>query len=245
MHYRTPMAALVAGVKTLLPLTPGVVPFGLVTGVMAIEMGMTPTTVMGMTLLFYSGTAQIAALQLISNNVFALTIILTALVINLRFLMYSASLAPYLHHLPRRWTWPLSYMLADQSYAVSVLKLSSGELGRHAHYYYAGATVTMWATWQLSVLAGIYLSAGIPPEWSLEFTVPLSFLALLIPSIRNSPALVAALVGGVVGVLAIDMPFNLGLVTASLCGILAGLATERWRPVRPAAGTDAKEPCNE
>lgn len=229
MHYQTPAAAFLAGARTLLPLTPGIIPFGLVAGVMAVSMGMSPATAMGMTLLFYSGSAQMAALQLLHNDVLPVAIVLTALIINLRFVMYSASLAPHLHHLPRRWTWPLSYILADQSYAACILKLSSGELGRFAHVYYAGSAVAMFVVWQLSVLAGVYLGAGIPSSWSLNFAIPLSFLALLIPAIRNVPSLGAALVGGTVAVLAIKLPYNLGLVTASLAGIVAGLLIQNTR----------------
>lgn len=235
MPYPTRAAAFWAGARSLVPLIPGVLPFGLVAGVMAIEMGMSPGTAMGMTLLFYSGSAQMAALQLLHNDVLPVAIVLTALIINLRFVMYSASLAPYLHHLPRRWTWPLSYMLSDQSFAICILKLGSGELGRFAHFFYAGTALAMWLAWQLSVLAGVYLGASIPESWSLGFAIPLSFLALLVPAIRDSATLGAALVGGGVAVLAVDLPYNLGLVSASLAGIVAGVLISNARSRREAA----------
>jgi predicted branched-subunit amino acid permease len=168
-----------------------------------------------------------AALQLLRNDVFSLSIVLTALVINLRFLMYSASLAPYLHNLPRRWKWSMSYMLSDQSYALSIMKLSS--LGGFGQYFYAGTAVSMWLSWQLSVLAGVLLGSSVPGSWSLDFAIPLSFLAILIPAIRDSAALSAALAGGIVAVLVASLPYNLGLVVASICGILTGLVVERFR----------------
>jgi predicted branched-subunit amino acid permease len=196
---------------------------------MAIEMGMSPGMSMGMTLLFYSGSAQLVALQLLQNGALPVTIVVTALIINLRFIMYSASLAPYLHHLPRRWTWPVSYLLSDQSYALCSLKFSSGELGRFAPHFYAGTAVAMWLTWQLSVFAGVYLGTSIPETWSLSFAVPLSFLALLVPSIRGSASLGAAIVGGMIAVLAVKLPYNLGLVTASIGGVIAGLLVENLR----------------
>lgn len=217
------------GVRTLIPLTPGVIPFGLVTGVMAIEMGMSPGMTMGMTLLFYSGSAQMVALQLLHNGVLPVAIVVTALIINLRFIMYSVSLAPYLHHLPRRWTWPVSYLLSDQSYALCTLKFSSGELGRFAPHFYAGTAVAMWLTWQLSVFAGVYLGASIPEAWSLSFAVPLSFLALLVPGIRSAASLGAAVTGGLIAVSAVKLPYNLGLVTASIGGVIAGLLIENAR----------------
>lgn len=229
MTYRTGREAFFHGVRTLIPLTPGVIPFGLITGVMAIEMGMSPGMSMGMTLLFYSGSAQMVALQLLQNGALPVTVVVTALIINLRFIMYSASLAPYLHHLPRRWTWPVSYLLSDQSYALCTLKFSSGELGRFAPHFYAGTAVAMWLTWQLSVFAGVYLGASIPEAWSLSFAVPLSFLALLVPGIRSAASLGAAVTGGLIAVSAIKLPYNLGLVTASIGGVIAGLLIENAR----------------
>jgi predicted branched-subunit amino acid permease len=229
MQYRTGTDAFLHGIRTLMPLTPGVIPFGLVTGVMAIEMGMSPGTAMGMTLLFYSGSAQMVALQLLHNGVLPVAIVVTALIINLRFIMYSASLAPHLHHLPRRWTWPLSYLLSDQSFALYSLRLSAGQPDRFGHYFYTGTAIGMWLTWQLSVLAGVFLGASIPESWSLSFAIPLSFLALLVPNLRSAASLGAAAVGGLIAVLAIDMPYNLGLVMASTGGVLAGLLIERFR----------------
>lgn len=240
MPYRSALDAFLQGLRALLPLTPGVIPFGLVTGVMAVEMGLSPATAMGMTVLFFSGSAQMVALQLMHNGVLPVAIVATALIINLRFVMYSASLAPYLHHLPRRWTWPLSYMLSDQAYALCTLKFASGELGRYAHHYYAGTALGMWLVWQLSVLAGVSLGASIPESWSLGFAIPLSFLALLVPNIRSPATLGAAVVGGALAVLAVSMPYNLGLVIASVGGVTAGLVIEtlRERTAEPTSSQD-------
>lgn len=229
MTYRTGTEAFVQGVRTLVPLMPGVIPFGLVTGVLAVEMGMSPGMSIGMTLLFYSGSAQLVALQLLQNGALPAAIIATALIINLRFMMYSASLAPYLHHLPRRYSWPVAYMMSDQSYALSILKLSSGELGRFGPHFHAGTAIAMWLTWQLSVIAGVSLGASIPQTWSLSFAVPLSFLALLVPNVRSAATLGAATVGGLIAVMAVNLPYNLGLVTASMGGVVAGLMIETLR----------------
>ncbi|MFF7706595.1 AzlC family ABC transporter permease [Pseudomonas sp. NPDC007930] len=226
MPYRSATDAFIQGARALAPLAPGVVPFGLVTGVTAIDLGMTPATAIGMTLLFYSGSAQMAALELMRHGVLPVAILFTALIINLRFVMYSATLAPHMHHLPRRGRWSLAYLLSDQSFALCSLKLANGELGRYAYHYYAGTAVAMWLAWQLSVAAGVGLGAGIPASWQLGFAIPLSFLALLVPAVRNLPSLGAAIVGGVLAVVAIGLPYNLGLVLASLGGIATGLLLE-------------------
>ncbi|AWY39620.1 branched-chain amino acid ABC transporter permease [Pseudomonas putida] len=242
MNYRSGTQAFMHGAHTASPLTTGVIPFGLIAGVTAVGMGMSPTTAMGMTLIFYSGSAQIAVLQMLQTGALPVTIVLTALVINLRFLMYSASLAPHLHHLPRRKTWLLSYLLADQVFALFSLRTASGGLGRFAFPYYMGAAVTMWVAWNLAVLAGVFLGARIPESWSLSFTIPLSFLALLIPGIRNVATLSAAVVGGALAVLAVDLPYNLGMLTASLGGVITGLLVEHLRKEMPAVqGNEAEQ----
>ncbi|HDS1733740.1 AzlC family ABC transporter permease [Pseudomonas sp. BP8] len=238
MHYLSGRQAFVRGAQSVLPLTTGIVPFGLITGVTAIGMGMTPLDAIGMTLLFYSGSAQMVVMQLMQNGALPITMVVTALVINLRFLMYSAALAPHLSHLPRRHSWPLSYLLSDQSFALCSLKFASGELGRFAFPYYAGTAVTMWFGWNLAVIAGIWLGAGIPDSWSLGFAIPLSFLALLIPNLRSPATLGAATVGGVLAVLAVDLPYNLGLLVASLGGVISGVTIEQLR----AGTTQAVDP---
>ncbi|WP_336333062.1 AzlC family ABC transporter permease [Pseudomonas putida] len=226
MPYSSAPQAFKQGAHSALPLTSGIVPFGLITGVTAIGMGLSPADAVGMTLLFYSGSAQMVVMQLMQSAALPVTMVVTALVINLRFLMYSASLAPHLGHLPRRRKWLMAFLLSDQSFALCTLKMGSGELGRHAYPYYAGTAITMWFGWNLSVLAGMYLGAGIPEDWSLGFAIPLSFLALLIPGIRNAAMLGAALTGGALAVLAADLPYNLGLLVGALGGIIAGLAIE-------------------
>ncbi|WP_447739076.1 AzlC family ABC transporter permease [Pseudomonas laurentiana] len=240
MPYPSATQAFRQGAHNALPLTSGIVPFGLITGVTAIGMGLSPADAIGMTLLFYSGSAQMVVMQLMQNAALPVTMVVTALVINLRFLMYSASLAPHLGQLPRHHKWPMAYMLSDQSFALCSLKLGSGGLGQYAYPYYAGTALTMFFGWNLSVLAGMYLGASIPEDWSLGFAIPLSFLALLIPSIRSAATLGAALAGSVLAVLAADLPYNLGLLTGALGGIIAGLAIESWKKPQamPEANTE-------
>lgn len=241
MHYRNRMHAFVDGARAVLPLTTGSAPFGLITGVTAVGMGMSPLDSMGMTLLFYSGSAQMVVLQLIQNGALPMTAVVTALVINLRFVMYSAALAPHFSHLPRRRTWPMAFLLSDQSFALCSLKLGSGGLGQFAVPYYMGTAVPMWFGWNLAVLAGVFLGSGIPASWSLGFAIPLSFLALLVPSIRNPATLGAAIVGGALAVLAHDLPYNLGLLVASLGGVITGVSIEQLRKPAPAKARDDAE----
>ncbi|WNW09806.1 AzlC family ABC transporter permease [Pseudomonas sp. DTU_2021_1001937_2_SI_NGA_ILE_001] len=232
--------AFMLGVRKLLPLIPGVIPFGLVTGVTAIDMGLSPASTLGMTALFYAGSAQMAALQLTQAGVVPIAIVVTALIINLRFIMYGAVFAAHLQHLPRRITWPAAYLLSDQSFALCSLRASAGQHDARLFPFYLGTAISMWLAWMLSVAAGVYVGASIPGSWSLSFAIPLSFLALLVPGIRNAPSLGAAVVGGLLAVLLVRLPYNLGLVIGSVCGIATGVWLEQLRrPAFPATEPDA------
>ena len=226
-----PRRFLADGVRDIAPILPGVVPFGMISGIAAVDAGIPPGTAMAMSLIVYAGAAQLATVQLIVTGALPVVMVLTALIINLRFAMYSASLAPHFQHLPLRWRWPLAYMLADQAYAVAITRFTHGEhlLANQKHWYYFGAAVVMWATWQLSSAAGIFLGANVPPSWSLDFAIPLTFMALLVPTLRDNAAVIAALTGGAVATIAAGLPFNLGLVLAAISGIGAGLLVESIR----------------
>jgi predicted branched-subunit amino acid permease len=151
--------------------------------------------------------------------------VLTAWVINLRFSMYSATLAPYLQKLPAKQKAPLAYMLSDQAFGVTMSHFIKGEPVSHRWFYF-GAAVTVWVTWQVSAAAGALLGTLVPASWGFDFAFPLSFMALLFAALRDRPTVVAALTGGCIAVLAKGLPYNLGLVLAALLGISAGVLAE-------------------
>ena len=220
--------ALFGGARDILPVVPGVLPFAMIYGASAVEVGMSPLLAMMMSLVVFAGAAQLAAVQLIGSGAAIPVVVLTALVINLRFVMYSASLAPHLRHLFGRWGVPLAYLLTDQAYAVSITRFTAGRKAARGAYY-LGAALALWVTWQTGSATGVFLGSRVPASWGLDFAVPLSFLALAIAAVRDSPTAVAAVVGGGVAVLARSMPFNLGLISAIFLGILSGLVAEVLR----------------
>jgi branched chain amino acid efflux pump len=214
------------GVRALLPILLGVVPFGLISGIAVIATGIPPTSGFVMSLLVFSGAALIVALQLISTGAPAVVVLFSALVVNLRFMIYSASLAPFLRHLSRRRKSLLGYLLSDQAYAASISHLSESGGREQGWLHYLGAGVTMWAAWQVSVGLGLFLGARLPASWSLEFTIPLTFLALAVPAIKDRFSAAAAVIAGVTAVLADGAPFRTGLVLAALLGIFFGTVWE-------------------
>lgn len=218
------------GISVMLPLIPGVLPFGMIAGVAASEAGLDAFAGIGQSMVIFAGASQIAALQLIADAAPALVVILTGLVINLRFAMYGAALAP---HFERRSIWMralIAHLMTDQSYALSVTRFNMRpEMTKAARLrFYMGNAGLMWFIWTAATIAGYFLGNSIPPNWSLDFFVPLSFIALLIPSIRERPMAAAALTGGAVVILAWNLPFNLGLFAAALSGVAAGVLSDRY-----------------
>ena len=224
-------SAFIAGMKGIAPILLGVIPFATITGVAAIETGLSPGLAMGMSVIVYAGASQLAALQLIGIGASSLVVVTTAIIINLRFFMYSASLAQFLPRLPFRRKIPTAYVLTDQAYAVAVSRYQSQpkeELTEsYRHWYFLGAAVVMWLCWQAATLVGVFLGTQVPPELGLDFAIPLTFISLLIPALKSAASIVAALVAGVVVLLADGFPYNLSLMAAALCGIVAGLLAER------------------
>ena len=176
-----------------------------------------------MSLLIFSGAALIVALQLITTGAPALVVFFSALVINLRFMIYSASLAPFLNRLSVGWKSLLAYLLSDQAYAASIAHMSESSVPEVTWLHFLGSGLTMWLAWQISVGIGMFVGARLPASWSLEFTIPLTFLALAVPAIKDRFTAAAAVIAGITAVLANGAPFHSGLVIAALVGILAGM----------------------
>jgi len=221
----SPRADFASGVRVSLPILLGVVPFGMVAGVAAVGAGVPAVEALAMSVVIFAGASQLAAVELIGRNAPALVVVVTVLVINLRLVMYSASIAPHFRDQSERWKALLAYLLTDQAYAVSLLEFESDrETARR--WYYLGIAASLWVTWQIATVAGIALGASVPDSWQLGFAVPLVFLAVLVPAITDRATGAAALVGGAVAVAANGLPFNLGLIIAAVVGIGAGLLVE-------------------
>ncbi|WP_018467224.1 AzlC family ABC transporter permease [Calidithermus timidus] len=209
----------------------GVVPFGLITGAAGVSAGLSVLQTMASSLVLFAGAAQLAAYQLMGSGSPVLVVVLTVAVVNLRYLMYSASLAPYLAGWKLAWKVTGAYIMVDQLYALSLHRFReerfSSPLSRWV-YYITGSALT-WVVWQVAVWIGAGLGAKVPPSWSLDFAIPLSFMAMVFASIRDRPTAAAALVGGISAMFAATLPYNLGLIVASLAGIAAGMWLERKR----------------
>jgi predicted branched-subunit amino acid permease len=222
-----------AGFAEMLPACIGLVPFGLVCGVGAAAAGADFAAALGMSAIIFSGAAQILAAQMIAAGAPVAVVILTCAVLGLRFLMYSAAMAPAVKPLPARWQRAIAFLLTDQAFAASIRRFDSHGDARRGALHFTGGGSALWAFWQVDNAVGYFAGNVIPASWSLEFTVPLCFLALLAPALRSTPHVGAAVVAGV-AVLALDaLPMRLNLVAAGVLGIVAGTTTEllveRWK----------------
>ena len=216
-----------AGSLALAPVTVGVIPFGIIVGVLMVSVGISPLDSWLLTVAIMSGAAHVAVVDLMARNAPLAVIVLTGVIINLRFLMYSATLGPYMRGVPPLRKGIFSYILSDQAFAVCMAEYNRHDSRVHKVSYYAGAAALMYVTWVVSVAAGILLGAAIPAALQLDFAIPLTFMALLVPSFRDRTHVIAAIASGVCAVLAHKLPWGLGLVLASAVGISVGFILAR------------------
>lgn len=217
------------GVRAEIPLLIGVFPFGLIYGALALNAGLSSSAAQMMSSIVFAGSAQFITAQLVHETAPGFVIVLTIAVVNLRHMLYSASLAPYLAALPTRWKAILSYLLTDEAYAPTIIHYEKEGITPQAHWFLLGAGTALWINWQISTALGIFLGAAIPESWSLDFALPLTFIAMVVPVLKDRPAIAAALAAGVVALLAYSLPYKLGLILAAIVGIAVGTVLERRR----------------
>lgn len=207
----------------MLPLTVGVVPFGLVFGVIVAQSEV-PAWAGGLaSILIVAGASQIALIDLIDQGAPWTIAVGTALIINVRLAMYSAALAPAFRAFSPPWRWGLLHLITDQAAVVALMHFAREGDPARRRWFLAGAAGSFTAAWVLATWLGIAFGAGIPAGWQLGFAVPLTFLALLVPIVRGRPALVAAAVGGATALACAPLPFSLGVPLGALAGVAAGM----------------------
>ncbi len=226
----SPRSEFINGVKAELPILLGVAPFGMIYGVLALGAGLPADVSQAMSVIVLAGSAQFVGTQLFRSSTPGFVILLTTFVVNLRHALYSASVAPYLKPLSWKWKGLLAYLLTDEAYAIAIMHYtqspSSPAAASQRHWYFLGAGLALWLTWQTSTAVGILLGAQIPASWALDFTLALTFIALVVPALNDRPSLAAALAAGIVAVAALGWPYKLGLIAAASSGIAVGVLAE-------------------
>ncbi len=211
------------GLVAMAPLALGVGPFGLVVGASSVEAGLSVGQAAGFSLFVFAGAAQLAAIDLLASGAPLLVTVATALVINLRMVMYSASLAPHTRELKPSRRLAMSYLLVDQAYALSIVRWERHDDPPRARFaFYAAVAVPLWLLWQATTLLGALFGRNVPEGIPLSFTVTLVFLAVLVPALTDRPRIVAAVVAAGIAAGARGLPADLSLIVGAVCGIAAG-----------------------
>ncbi len=216
-----------SGVRDELPILLGVIPFGMIYGILALSAGLDSLQAQAMSAIIFAGSAQFMTAQLIKTGTPALVIIITGFVVNLRHALYSASLAPYTRKLNAGWKALLSYLLTDEAYAVTITRYQNEGAKAFTHWYFFGAGLALWTSWQISTAVGIFLGAQVPESWGLDFTLPLTFIALVVPALKDRAGIVTAAVASLAALIFFGMPYKLGLIASALVAISVGLWMER------------------
>ena len=213
-----------AGFRAGLPTLFGIAAWGLVIGIAMVKAGLSIPHALGMSLLVFAGSAQLASLPLIAANAPVWVIFATALVVNLRFVIISALLAPHFAHLPWRQRLALGYVSGDISVALFLQRFPSEAAAPGKLSYLKGLMYPNWAAWQIGSIAGILLGSAVPPQWGLGFAGTLAIVCVMVPLVANRAALCGVLVAGAVAVAAAGLPYKLGLLAAVAAGMLAAMA---------------------
>jgi 4-azaleucine resistance transporter AzlC len=231
MPHPTRLSSLLAGARATLPMLVGAAPFGLIFGTLASAGPLAAWQGQLMSLSIYAGASQFIGIGLVTAHAGLLVIWFTTLIVNLRHMLYAASLLPHVAHLPARWRWTLGFLLTDETYAVMY-----GYYRRHGdaplgHWYFLGSGLAMYGNWQLWTLVGLLFGAAFPQLQSLglDFAMVATFIAIVVPQLARLSHFGAALAAGSFAHLLKDMPYKLGLLSAVLIGVVVGMALSHWR----------------
>jgi predicted branched-subunit amino acid permease len=217
------------GLADMLPVSPAIAAWGLVTGVAMAQSALTLSESVGLSLIAYAGSAQLAVLPLLVAGAPVAVSVLTALMVNLRFVIYSAAVAPSFRTYPLRQRLALGYLLGDISFVVYMRNESQWRSSASRDRYFLGLGFAMFCVWHVASLVGLFAAAAIPREWGLDFAGLLALLALWVPALASRPTLAGSVVAAGLGLALDRLPYKVGLVAAILAGIAVAVATDRRR----------------
>ena len=221
-----------AGIRATIPLEIGGIPFGIIFGALAVNSGLSPAAAMGFSLFVYAGSAQFIGSNLVGQGVGIPLIVFTTFIVNVRHTLYSATLAPHMKHLGQRWLLPLGFWLTDETFVIVAARYNQPDTSPFKHWYHLGSSVIMYINWNFWTFIGIVAGQSIPDlsQYGLAFAQDVTFIAMIVPQLKNRPMVLAALAAGISAVALNNVPNKLGFIIAVLIGIAVGLATESLTP---------------
>ena len=209
------------GIVAVLPHMLSVIPFGIITGAIGVELGFDPILVYATSLIIFGGASQIIFMQLLSGGASSLVAITSVGVINSRHLLYGAVLSEYLNKLSTIKKIFISYFIVDQGFAVSNIYFKKNKEQNFNHYHLLGSGITLWLCWQISTIIGIYLGSIVPESLGLKFAIPLTFIAIIINELRKLDHLIVMIVSGLVATFFYNAPFKSYILISPLIGLFA------------------------
>ena len=213
----------IKGILDILPLMIPVVPFGIIYGVIGVEIGFSPMEVFAMSFVIFAGSSQIAFAQLFAAGASPLVMISSVAVINSRHILYGAVLAEYLGKLRLTWKILLSYLMADQAFSVSSAYFKKNLKNKNVHFHMLGSGLTLWSLWQLSTLIGIVLGNIVPAQLGLEFAIPLTFFSLILSELRKLDHVIIILISGICSVLTYNFPFKIYIIFSAIFSLIISI----------------------
>jgi predicted branched-subunit amino acid permease len=223
--------ALRCGFLDDVPAIPANLAWGLVTGVAMAQSGLALPKAYVLSVLAYAGTAQLAALPLLVGHAPVWIIVVTALMVNLRFVIYSAAIAPALAALGRWRRFALSNLIGDIPFVIFMRERDKWPPDLRVPYFTA-LGLTNFTAWHLGSFAGLIAAGHVAADWNLDFAGMLALVALLVPLAGTWPGLTACAVAGALGTAFQGLPAHAGLLLATLGGVAAALLCDRLVPVR-------------
>jgi 4-azaleucine resistance transporter AzlC len=225
------------GLVATLPMMISAFPFGLIFGALATSHGLSPLATLSMSLFVFSGSAQFIAIILLGTGSALGVIWLATLILNLRHLLYAATLVDHVRHLNQVWRFGLAAWLTDETFAVMERRYRLEGGGSNAHWYYLASCLGMYLNWVFWTYIGIVVGTEFEDigDWGLEFAMVVTFIGIIMPALRSRPYWLAAIVAGSIATLANDLPYKLGLMLGGLAGIAAGLLLQEWQRRRKLA----------
>ena len=217
----------IKGILDILPLMIPVVPFGIIYGVIGVEIGFSPMEVFAMSFVIFAGSSQIAFAQLFAAGASPLVMISSVAVINSRHILYGAVLAEYLGKLRLTWKILLSYLMADQAFSVSSAYFKKNIKNKNVHFHMLGSGLTLWSLWQLSTLIGIVLGNIVPAQLGLEFAIPLTFFSLILSELRKLDHVIIILISGICSVLTYNFPFKIYIIFSAIFSLIISIMINR------------------
>ena len=211
------------GIIDVSPLMIPVIPFGLIFGILSIDIGFSPIATMGMSLIIFGGASQIILLQLFSGGASSLVIISSVGAVNSRHLLYGAVVSEHVSDLKLIWKIIISYFLIDQAFAVSNEYFKKNK-DKNKYFHLIGGGFTCWIIWQSTTFLGIILGAAIPEKLGLSFAVPLTFIAILVNDFRKIINVLVIIVSGFVATIGFNyIPYKAYVIVASFFGLLTAM----------------------